>query len=1755
MIGVSSLTLAFTSASSVYAEPLKPSYSPRVDNGGGTEPVRTGVINVFQRTDTINGDYRLRGTSARRFTIVLDTVAERQRRGEVVSGYDAIVGRRALVLAPEQKTQAVSYPDLVQGTRQSTVVYDNDRLAEIASDSARVATFADTDAPVYGDLRLANISQSNVTIATGDKGRSLYDPSNFALLTADTGSTLYNVTGNSTIVYDSVTATMHGTDQDGLSQAPMTTVQALVTDYSGVAFGAGERVNDLASLKRYNTNLIAELTNGRITPAQYDARIQAAVTTVSRPVTVRTPEIPTYTAPPTTSDRLFMALNTSTLTTTAGSQLVGVIVADGNEDGLSTLILARNGSSVVNNGTIVQGGSGPGIRVTDAGSSLLNTATGVIGVGYETLDRSGGIPVPTGFTDYEGGSFGNIAVRATDGAVINNLGIINVSNRDISAHPEEPRFGKANNGIIVSSGAQATNGGTILIGGGDSEIANTPGLFGGATGLGVFNGGTATNATGSVIRVGSSFAGNLADLGSITDVRSTNHAAGMASIDGGGAIINDGLISIGALTQNASGMRVGGDGNTALNNGTITIETTRLTTSSARSFGIAVLGGNGGDVINAVNATGGSINVNGVNSVGLLVENTVVGGSARAVNDGLIAVNGSLSAERLRNYGIFVGNAASSVVNNGHVLMRGAGAIGIHARNGGVVAVSGGGGVDFQNVDQIGYYALGVGSSIAGTGRTDVDTERSTGLRIEGGARAVGTGMVLTVSGASALGVVASGASAQSTFRSANAAIAVTGAGAVGVRIEGGASGLIEASTRLSLAGANTIAGVVDGQAFGLDGIAAGAPVTTSSLVSNAAVTSDADNSTGYLAQNGGQFRHNGALFFTGAGATGIRVVGAGSTATHAGQIALGGGTGVAVLGARFVNNGSIVVADGTGILLDGAGSILAGTGSSAVQASTGIAALRVTNGATLDTSGSFAAGGTAHAILADTGAGAITLGNGTLTTTGTGNGIENMADSSAIRLNGGVIRVEGSGSGVRSAVALDPASTAIITAAGSNSIGFHFAGTDGAATTGDLTLGEEYAITASGVAATGVRLATTGSATLAASVSVTNTQGGSALVAGPAAHVMNVGALRSLAEAPVVDLRNGNIAFITSGTVAAGSPVGIAIAGGNNGQSVTVSGGAVTGVVSLGSGADRFTMTGGTLTGALKTGAGDDTATFRDLTDANLAGTTGIAGSGVIGGRDVLAFQNSTTTGTTRLTGWNAIDLTASTLVSNGDLTLAGGTFAIDRASTFHAGAGSNTVVGASSGGIATVVNAGRIDLTNGSTGATDTLVIRGDYVGQGGVLALQTVLGSDNSLSDRLVIDGGTASGRTSIQITNLGGLGAATTGNGIQLIGAINGGTTTASTTRDAFSLAGGQVDAGAFEYRLYAGDVAGAGEGWFLRTQTGIGASPDPVLPEAYRVEVPLLAALPGLLQQGDLDFLGTYHRRQGDRAEVGRIGSGFTVPGRIWGRLLLDDFRYRQSGTVSPSVDGRMHGYQLGVDLFGLARGVSRHDFGIYGGHSEGTADVRGFSSGEDNLAVGQLKPDTSYAGLYWTYSNPRLYVDTVVQRSWYNGRARAVNGIRIDTDGTGILASVETGYTLPLSSRWSMQPQAQVVAQGVSLDRTAIPAAAVTQNSDGRVTARLGARLRGDYDIGDGSIQPYGRVDIWKGFASLDRTTFTTSSAATTIDTNNASFWGEAGGGLTWSPVARFAIYGEATHRFTLSESRGKTGHSTGGALGAKLAF
>lgn len=415
----------------------------------------------------------------------------------------------------------------------------------------------------------------------------------------------------------------------------------------------------------------------------------------------------------------------------------------------------------------------------------------------------------------------------------------------------------------------------------------------------------------------------------------------------------------------------------------------------------------------------------------------------------------------------------------------------------------------------------------------------------------------------------------------------------------------------------------------------------------------------------------------------------------------------------------------------------------------------------------------------------------------------------------------------------------------------------------------------------------------------------------------------------------------------------------------------------------------------------------------------------------------------------------------------------------------------------IAGLNNSGAVRLSDVAGAAGTVLKITGPYVGQGGEVAV----GINGHASDRLLLSGPSAmaSGSTTVRVTNVGDLGAATTGKGIEVIATENG----ARLESDAFSLAGGHVDAGAYAYRLH---------------QTAQGAN----LQSSYRAEVPLLAALPAQLRQADMSMLGNMHERLGDAP--GSAGHDR----RAWGRMLRTEPRIRQQGTVSPQSSGHLTGFQAGLDLY-AGRNANA---GFYVGQLKGDMRVKGLTSGAVDEHVGSNRLHGRYLGLYASWlADTGMYADTVLQ--WADHRSHShTQDSHAATKGRSRLASLEVGQPLGIDSRWQIEPQAQLVYRQIRLDDTVLSHAAVQHQTPSDWTLRVGARIRGSFATSVGVLQPYGSVNVYKTSSGTDVARFLAPAATTDIQTRGGNTSTALAAGATLQVNPRTSFYGDLSRHW-----------------------
>lgn len=574
----------------------------------------------------------------------------------------------------------------------------------------------------------------------------------------------------------------------------------------------------------------------------------------------------------------------------------------------------------------------------------------------------------------------------------------------------------------------------------------------------------------------------------------------------------------------------------------------------------------------------------------------------------------------------------------------------------------------------------------------------------------------------------------------------------------------------------------------------------------------------------------------------------------------------------------------------------------------------------------------------------------------------------------------------------------------------------------------------------------------------------------------------------------NSSIILNKGADVSAAS--GIAIEDGDSNSLVTINSGAkVTGNINLGHGSDILTINNGAdITSLTMLDGGNDIDDGKDNSNDQLYLNTNLRGS-----------STSNSAGDAGIVNWENIHLGQSArLTLTGDLNTQNlniGSGAEVQLDKIDNSSGKNEV--AISGN---VNNAGNINLVNGNVG--DRLNIQGDYHGEKGSKLLLEVTPEQNN-ADKLHI-GGNASGETAIDLTEVSGLGASTTGtNGIEIV-SVDG-----TADGDIFTLLRDHVDAGAYEYRLQKSED----NKWNLYSEK----MQETGTKTTYRREVPLYSAVSAQLHQADSLMLGDMHKR---------IGATPIPDERMsWGRVIANRSDIRQNGTANTRSKGNYSGLQVGSDIWSN-NGLR---IGGYLGYLHGNLDVNGFASGI-NGKVGKNSTKSYFLGAYGNYTRDNgAYMDVVLQGARHNVDIKPDGTSNSKQKGHGVTASVEVGQPFAIgSSSWKFEPQAQIIHQWLDLNDTDISGnTTVKQDHDNAWLFRLGGRVEGNYQVNKGVLHPYARVNFFYSPNGADHTTFKTKAASTTLNAGASHANTEMAIGSSYDITDKVKAYGEIGHTWS----------------------
>ncbi|EBO6575252.1 fibronectin-binding autotransporter adhesin ShdA [Salmonella enterica] len=412
-------------------------------------------------------------------------------------------------------------------------------------------------------------------------------------------------------------------------------------------------------------------------------------------------------------------------------------------------------------------------------------------------------------------------------------------------------------------------------------------------------------------------------------------------------------------------------------------------------------------------------------------------------------------------------------------------------------------------------------------------------------------------------------------------------------------------------------------------------------------------------------------------------------------------------------------------------------------------------------------------------------------------------------------------------------------------------------------------------------------------------------------------------------------------------------------------------------------------------------------------------------------------------------------------------------------------------------LINMGTI--TSGSSASTpgNTLYVDGDYTGNGGSLYLNTVLGDDDSATDKLVITGD-ASGTTDLYINGIGD-GAQTT-NGIEVVDV--GGVSTS----DAFVLKN-EVNAGLYTYRLYWNE---SDNDWYLASKaqsddddSGGDDTPSDGGDDGGNVTPPDDGGDGGNVTPPDDggDVAPQY------RADIGaymgnqwmarnlqmqtlydREGSQYrNADGSVWARFKAGK---AESEAVSGNIDmdSNYSQFQLGGDILAWGNGQQSVTVGVMASYINADTDSTGNRGADGSQFTSSGNVDGYNLGVYATWfadaqTHSGAYVDSWYQYGFYNNSVESGDAGSESYDSTANAVSLETGYRYDIAlsngNTVSLTPQAQVVWQNYSADSVKDNYGTRIDGQDGDSwTTRLGLRVDGKLYKGSRTvIQPFAEAN------------------------------------------------------------------------------
>ncbi|WP_191487016.1 autotransporter outer membrane beta-barrel domain-containing protein [Pseudomonas sp. FEN] len=188
------------------------------------------------------------------------------------------------------------------------------------------------------------------------------------------------------------------------------------------------------------------------------------------------------------------------------------------------------------------------------------------------------------------------------------------------------------------------------------------------------------------------------------------------------------------------------------------------------------------------------------------------------------------------------------------------------------------------------------------------------------------------------------------------------------------------------------------------------------------------------------------------------------------------------------------------------------------------------------------------------------------------------------------------------------------------------------------------------------------------------------------------------------------------------------------------------------------------------------------------------------------------------------------------------------------------------------------------------------------------------------------------------------------------------------------------------------------------------------------------------------------------------------------------------GNLDPLFAGAFGDLLIVPGLYSNHRAGQTLTAGVFTGRSGALDRADGFVTAPRDPRMDGLSPQGTNLGAFWSLTGQQgWHVNLTAMNNQSTLYSRSEQGTLQGLVARQLTFSLEGGFPIGLGKYWVIEPQAQVVNQQGGMET---PGQTNTSADPSLWSGRIGARLKGRYEVHGLAVEPYLRTDFWHTFGS-----------------------------------------------------------------------